>query len=197
MSSLSGLLSTLSSAFSDVRYWLGRVLTNPRTFAAIGLLALVVFLFLFADTLGIDQSLAFIVLGCVLLLWMVVYLVCRRRRRRANDKLGDMLEQQAKTGKVAQRTQVDALRIRLTEAVRTIKTSKIGHTSGNEALYELPWYIVIGNPAAGKSSAVIHSGLQFPFADKNGAAVRGVGGTRNCDWFFTTEGILLDTAGSY
>ena len=131
ISSLSGLLSTLSSAFSDVRYWLGRVLTNPRTFAAIGLLALVVFLFLFADTLGIDQSLAFIVLGCVLLLWMVVYLVCRRRRRRANDKLGDMLEQQAKTGKVAQRTQVDALRIRLTEAVRTIKTSKIGQTSGN------------------------------------------------------------------
>ena len=197
MSSLSGLLSTLSSAFSDVRYWLGRVLTNPRTFAAIGLLALVVFLFLFADTLGIDQSWAFIVLGCVLLLWLVVYLVCRRRRRRANDKLGDMLEQQAKTGKVAQRTQVDALRSRLTEAVRTIKTSKIGQTSGNEALYELPWYIVIGNPAAGKSSAVIHSGLQFPFADKNGAAVRGVGGTRNCDWFFTTEGILLDTAGRY
>ena len=24
-----------------------------------------------------------------------------------------------------------------------------------------------------------------------------MGGTRNCDWFFTTEGILLDTAGRY
>ena len=27
--------------------------------------------------------------------------------------------------------------------------------------------------------------------------IQGVGGTRNCDWFFTTEGILLDTAGRY
>jgi type VI secretion system protein ImpL len=27
--------------------------------------------------------------------------------------------------------------------------------------------------------------------------LQGVGGTRNCDWFFTTEGILLDTAGRY
>jgi type VI secretion system protein ImpL len=27
--------------------------------------------------------------------------------------------------------------------------------------------------------------------------VQGVGGTRNCDWFFTTDGILLDTAGRY
>ncbi|WP_334187810.1 type VI secretion protein IcmF/TssM N-terminal domain-containing protein, partial [Noviherbaspirillum sp.] len=28
-------------------------------------------------------------------------------------------------------------------------------------------------------------------------AVQGVGGTRDCDWFFSTEGVLLDTAGRY
>ena len=27
--------------------------------------------------------------------------------------------------------------------------------------------------------------------------MRGVGGTRNCDWWFTNEAILLDTAGRY
>ncbi|WP_350583019.1 type VI secretion protein IcmF/TssM N-terminal domain-containing protein, partial [Pseudomonas sp. HY2-MNA-CIBAN-0224] len=59
-------------------------------------------------------------------------------------------------------------------------------------------YMVIGNPAAGKSSAVLHSGLKFPFMEKtNKLSVQGVGGTRNCDWFFSTEGILLDTAGRY
>lgn len=55
--------------------------------------------------------------------------------------------------------------------------------------------MVIGHPAAGKSSAILHSGLDFPFGDKQ--AIQGVGGTRNCDWFFTTEGVLLDTAGRY
>ena len=187
---------------SDFRYWSARVFANPRTFMAIGLIALIVFLFLFADTMQIAMVWAGALLGVLLFLWLCTYLWRRRRaRRRANQKLGDMLEQQVQTGAAASpaanRNEIEALRTRLTQAVRTIKTSKIGQTSGNEALYELPWYIVIGNPAAGKSSAVINSGLQFPFADKNGAAVRGVGGTRNCDWFFTTEGILLDTAGRY
>jgi type VI secretion system protein ImpL len=53
---------------------------------------------------------------------------------------------------------------------------------GNAALYELPWYMIIGNPAAGKSTAILNSGLQFPFADNRGN-VQGIGGTRNCDWF--------------
>jgi type VI protein secretion system component VasK len=29
------------------------------------------------------------------------------------------------------------------------------------------------------------------------AALRGIGGTRNCDWWFTNEAVLLDTAGRY
>src|SRR5881392_3812602 len=81
------------------------------------------------------------------------------------------------------------------EAINTIKTSKLGLTRGAQALYELPWYMIIGNPAAGKSSAIKHSGLTFPIPGSK--AVQGVGGTRNCDWFFTTDGILLDTAGRY
>jgi type VI secretion system protein ImpL len=29
------------------------------------------------------------------------------------------------------------------------------------------------------------------------SALKGVGGTRNCDWWFTDEAVLLDTAGRY
>ncbi|TFW23172.1 type VI secretion system membrane subunit TssM, partial [Massilia arenosa] len=93
------------------------------------------------------------------------------------------------------RPDVAALRQGLADAITTIKTSKLGLARGAAALYELPWYMVIGHPSAGKSSAIASSGLQFPLAGN--AAMRGVGGTRNCDWFFSTEGILLDTAGRY
>ncbi len=92
---------------------------------------------------------------------------------------------------------VDVLKRRMQEAVTRIKTSKLGQLSGSGALYELPWYITIGNPAAGKSTAIVNSGLHFPFDDGGNAVIKGIGGTRNCDWFFTTEGILLDTAGRY
>ncbi|MFT4270444.1 MAG: type VI secretion system membrane subunit TssM [Pantoea sp.] len=65
-------------------------------------------------------------------------------------------------------------------------------------LYQLPWYMIIGAPGAGKTTALVNSGLQFPLADKLGkAALRGIGGTRNCDWWFTNEAVLLDTAGRY
>ncbi len=68
----------------------------------------------------------------------------------------------------------------------------------HQYLYQLPWYMIIGAPGAGKTTALVNSGLQFPLADKFGkAALRGIGGTRDCDWWFTNEAVLLDTAGRY
>ena len=65
-------------------------------------------------------------------------------------------------------------------------------------LYQLPWYIIVGAPGAGKTTALINSGLEFPLGESIGrTALRGVGGTRHCDWWFTQEAVLLDTAGRY
>lgn len=181
-------------------------LINSRTLSALGIVALAAVLFVAADAMQLPYTWPAAALAAVIALWLGVALWRRSRVKRANSELGAILEEQAETGKVApaavaasstKSADLDQLRTRLADAVKTIKTSKIGQMSGGSALYELPWYIVIGNPAAGKSSAVLNSGLQFPFADKNSAVVHGIGGTRNCDWFFTTEGILLDTAGRY
>lgn len=71
--------------------------------------------------------------------------------------------------------EVQALRQQMQDAIKTIRKSKIGDQTGKAALYELPWYMVIGNPAAGKSSAVLHSGLKFPFMEKtNKLSVKGL-----------------------
>ncbi|WP_420800140.1 type VI secretion system membrane subunit TssM [Paraburkholderia tagetis] len=65
-------------------------------------------------------------------------------------------------------------------------------------LYQLPWYVFIGAPGSGKTTALVNSGLTFPLAEQFGkAAIRGVGGTRHCDWWFTNEAVLIDTAGRY
>ena len=76
--------------------------------------------------------------------------------------------------------------------------ARIGALGSQQHLYNLPWYAFIGAPGAGKTTALINSGLRFPLADRLGReAVRGVGGTRNCDWWFTDEAVFLDTAGRY
>jgi type VI secretion system protein ImpL len=142
---------------------------------------------------------AAIALGLALLIWFVAWAVRRWQVRRAAQRLEQGIEADlSKATRPAQgkdRVEVQAVRQRLLEAIKTIKTSKLGELTGSAALYELPWYMVIGNPAAGKSTAVVQSGLKFPFASGNDNVIQGIGGTRNCDWFFTNEGILIDTAG--
>jgi type VI secretion system protein ImpL len=65
-------------------------------------------------------------------------------------------------------------------------------------VYQLPWYMFIGAPGSGKTTALLNAGLQFPLAEKMGNdPVKGVGGTRNCDWWFTDDAVLIDTAGRY
>ena len=65
-------------------------------------------------------------------------------------------------------------------------------------VYQLPWYLFIGAPGAGKTTALLNAGLRFPLAERLGAApVAGVGGTRQCDWWFTDQAVFIDTAGRY
>ena len=53
-------------------------------------------------------------------------------------------------------------------------------------------------PGAGKTTALLNAGLHFPLAEEMGqGAVAGIGGTRLCDWWFTDEAVLIDTAGRY
>ena len=177
------------------RLW--QFLTDRRVLAVIGITVLAACLLLGADSLDVALIWA-VLLGLVLLgAWGVAWLVRAWLRKRAAARLGDAILAGTEADGKAQSARNDAavLRKGMLEAISTIKTSKLGLTRGAAALYELPWYMIIGNPAAGKSSAIKHSGLTFPIPGSK--AVQGVGGTRNCDWFFTTDGILLDTAGRY
>ncbi len=72
-------------------------------------------------------------------------------------------------------------------------------TSGQRGyLYERPWYAIIGPPGAGKTTALLNAELEFPLAAQIGrGAVAGVGGTRFCEWWFTDQAVLIDTAGRY
>ncbi len=114
----------------------------------------------------------------------------RRRSRGAEGGArqdGDPAD--ARAGDAAQ------LRKRFEEAIDALKKSK---KRGAANLYELPWYVIIGPPGSSKTTVLVNSGLNFPLAQKFGKdALRGVGGTRHCDWWFTDKAILLDTAGRY
>ncbi|HJV50960.1 MAG TPA: type VI secretion system membrane subunit TssM [Noviherbaspirillum sp.] len=176
-------------------------LKDTSTISALGLALALAVLYLAGSALHLAPHWIFLAQALACLGWIGYQVFAWQRDRRAAGAMEQMFQSQAEQAVKAapsdRKQDVDQLRRRLLDAIKTIKGSKLGQTSGNAALYEMPWYIVIGNPAAGKSTAVLNSGLNFPFSEKGGQALQGVGGTRNCDWFFTTEGILLDTAGRY
>ncbi len=94
--------------------------------------------------------------------------------------------------------EISQLKAKFSDAVDVLKHAKFESVKGAKNLYELPWYLMIGNPGSGKTSAILNSGLNFPLADRFGRnSLSGLGGTRQCDWWFTNEAVFIDTAGRY
>jgi type VI secretion system protein ImpL len=112
------------------------------------------------------------------------------RRKKASAKLADGIATPDKIEDDA-----DVLKGRMKDALATLKAASGGKA---EFLYDLPWYVLIGPPGSGKTTALVNSGLKFPLSQgATPAAISGVGGTRYCDWWFTEEAVLIDTAGRY
>ncbi len=135
-----------------------------------------------------------IAIGVVWFLVLSILLFIFLRRRKREKAMTEEIVESVDTGEDMIASEVAELRGKLKTAMAELRKSK----NGRKHLNELPWYVMIGPPGAGKTTAIVNSGLQFPLADEMGkSAIGGVGGTRNCDWWFTNEAVLIDTAGRY
>lgn len=90
------------------------------------------------------------------------------------------------------------------EAVQWLRGTKLGTENAahaadaGDAVYALPWFLVAGPPASGKTSLVLSSGLNFQtLPSQRHAEHRLVRPTRSCEWRITDTAVLLDTAGRY
>jgi type VI secretion system protein ImpL len=142
-----------------------------------------------------------IVFTVVAILTIVTWIVVRRVRAsmKAAALERELLKQaaaQADKARPDRRAEIMALQTQMKNALDALKRTKLGSKGGRAALYALPWYVIVGPPAAGKTTALTQSGLGFIAPPgSSGAKVRGTAGTRNCDWWFSERAILLDTAG--
>jgi type VI secretion system protein ImpL len=85
------------------------------------------------------------------------------------------------------------LQERWKEAMNALRKSHL-KKHGNP-LYVLPWYMVFGESGSGKTTAISSARLSSPFAEISRTS--GISGTRNCDWWFFEQAVLIDTAGRY
>ncbi len=140
-------------------------------------------------------------IGLIALLWVLAQGLRIGRAWLKNRQLVAALTE--KPAPSAEQTEteeeVGILHDRLREALATLDRSQRGRLRpGGRMLYELPWYLMIGPPGSGKTTALLSSGLRFPGEERFGrGGIKGIAGTRYCDWFLTEDAVLIDTAGRY
>lgn len=196
------------------------LLFHPWLLLALGLLALAMLIWFIGPLVAIAEwrPLESVNARLIAIALPVVLVLLRGgwrawKARSTQNKLMDSLLTRAPTAPATPgvaETEVATLTQRFEEAIQTLRQVRLNAAgtrpglrdwlavSNRQYLYQLPWYVFIGTSGSGKTTALVNSGLQFPLAEQFGTArIRGVGGTRNCDWWFTDEAVLLDTAGRY
>ncbi|MBC7503007.1 MAG: type VI secretion system membrane subunit TssM [Herminiimonas sp.] len=196
--------------------YLFRVVFNKSLLILMGLVCLAALIWFVGPLVAIgpykplDAEVTRTTVICIIFtIWLLKLMIRLWREKNMNARLLNQLAQRPSPGAATDgvsTAQMAELQGRFDDALGILKKTRFAATGGSgffsrmskQYMYQLPWYMFIGAPGSGKTTALINSGLNFPLADQFGrSAIRGVGGTRNCDWWFTNEAIMLDTAGRY
>lgn len=149
---------------------------------------------MYGRDIGMKRPWDWVVAGILVLLavvsFVVWWIVERRKERRFEDSVEQQAQEDMARASVTKRAEMEALMARWKEQYRLLRESRRGHP----VLSTLPWFVIIGESGSGKSTLLKNSSLDFPVGD---AKIAGIGGTKNCDWWFANEAIVLDTAGRY
>ncbi|MGJ7515826.1 type VI secretion system membrane subunit TssM [Pseudomonas baetica] len=120
---------------------------------------------------------------------------------RAGMKKKAVEASEASQDRIRREAQIDEeqkeLTTRFKDALKTLKTSSLYRGRSEHWRDDLPWYLLIGPQASGKTSLLDFSGLEFPINKLGRKLTRNTRGTRHCDWYFADHGVLIDTAGRY
>ena len=135
-------------------------------------------------------------IAAIILIWFAIEAVSFWRRRRVNAKMLDRLKgDQAVSPVGANMAAQEEMREQFDKVFELLRSEKIGRGLGQDFLYALPFYLLIGRQSAGKSSLVARSGLRMPIDDRlgTGSLSMQVSGHRT-RWWFAEEGLLITTS---
>ncbi|WP_165721760.1 MULTISPECIES: type VI secretion system membrane subunit TssM [unclassified Pseudoalteromonas] len=177
-----------------VHFLLGLV-SSRATGQLIGFIAVLSIVWFAGRMVGLDTTdKKLIAMGAVTAVFVLFIFIRWLWTKRSGDKLASELA----SHNAGSSAELSEIKEKMQEALGSLKASHLGAGyRGNTALYALPWYMIIGPSATGKSTLFANSGLHFPYSNSSELHIQGFGGTRNCDWWFSDQAILIDTAGRY
>lgn len=179
---------------SVMHFFMG-LLSSRASGPMIGVVSILSLIWFGGHFIGLDNTATKLLVMASVLVAVVGYWLVRWY---LTKRSGDRLVSELVTHNAGDQAELDDIREKMHDAVASLKASHLGAGyRGNAALYALPWYMIIGPSATGKSTLFANSGLNFPYGSHTDVHIQGFGGTRNCDWWFSDQAVLIDTAGRY
>lgn len=154
-------------------------------------------------SIGLSYAWEIIIIALLLLTWPFAILINYMRKRgsrkqEATPPSAGVAAQNPGKGSAAPKRIHDELDRAAEEAVQWMRSSKLGGAHSGDALYALPWYIIAGPLASGKTSLALSSGLDFQaLPSQRRTEMKIVRPTHHCDWRITDSAVFIDTAGRY
>ncbi|HKR11895.1 MAG TPA: type VI secretion system membrane subunit TssM [Pyrinomonadaceae bacterium] len=152
-------------------------------------------------SLGMGLAWQVAIIGLILLTWPFAIVIGRIRARRAKKREENSAEgAPASDGQAAvpPKRVYDELSRVAEEAVQWLRSSLLGGTNSKNAVYALPWFVVAGPSAGGKTTLLLASGLDFhALPSQRASDYKIVRTTRHCEWRVSDHGVFIDTAGRY
>jgi type VI secretion system protein ImpL len=182
---------------------LKRFFSSPWTIGIFLLCVFAIFIFIIGPLISIgswtpleDTANQWLTIIAVAAFWLIKYLVSIILENKKEKGMVEAIVEDNSDDDI-NKEELTVLQARFSEAMTLLNTGS-SFFKRKLNLYSLPWYIIIGPPGSGKTTALINSGLKFPLTESTGKqSLEGIGGTRNCDWWFTDQAIMIDTAGRY
>ena len=133
------------------------------------------------------------ILGIVAGIFFLKRYLLRRREAKFVQRVVELDQAAIGAAPIHERQQLQDLQEKWRASIELLRDSYL-QKRGNP-LYALPWFLMIGESGTGKTSAISKSRLRSPVTEPSRTA--GIAATRNCDWWFFDQAIILDTAGRY
>lgn len=180
--------------------------------SALGLSALVSFygittvlVWFLGSSLGLTVTSQIVIIALILLTWPGAVLIRRYFKAREEPTPAPAPDGRATAPRPRKQTQLppptgtyEELTRGAEEAVQWLRGTKLSGKQSGDAVYALPWFMIAGPPASGKTSLLLCSGLDFHALPSQRSSDQNViRPTRHCEWRVTDSAILLDTSGSY
>jgi type VI secretion system protein ImpL len=142
-----------------------------------------------------------VLLGALIIVLLVIWLVWKvaiwLRESRASRQEAESRRPRPGATPEDEET-LDTMQERLNAAVQVLRESKLARgRSAEEALYTLPWILLLGPSESGKTSVLRACGVDFPYTTLEMRKSHRGGQMATCEYWFSRGAVVLDLAGKY